>query len=213
MNWSALKGHSSALRNVWLLLALLSAAIPLAAGTDLIYVTNRGGTTIDVIDAATNKVVQTIGNIESPEVVRFSRDGSQLYIFSRAEPAQDFLIVMDRKSGKIVKKVPLSGWANEAQTTKDGKLILVCIRNTGTKAEDVGALDIIDATTLEKVKSIPVRRGLHDLAVTADGKYAAAGAPGRRFLVVFDLQKLEAAWEVQYNSGVHPIALANNPAR
>src|SRR6266849_6755406 len=172
MNWSVLKGHCSGRRHAWLLLGMLSAAIPLAAGSALIYVANRGGTTIDVIDAATNKVVQTIGNIESPEVVRFSPDGRQLYIFSRAE---DFLIVMDRKSGKIVKKVPLSGWANEAQTTKDGKLILVCIRNTGTKAEDMGALDIIDSTTLEKVKSIPVRRGLHDLAITADGKFAAAG--------------------------------------
>ena len=128
MNWSALKGHCSARRHVWLLLGMLSAAIPLAAASALIYVTNRGGTTIDVIDAATNKVVQTIGNIESPEVVRFSTDGRQLYIFSRAEPEKDFLIVMDRKSGKIVKKVAISGWANEAQTTKDGKLILVCIR-------------------------------------------------------------------------------------
>jgi YVTN family beta-propeller protein len=211
MNWSALKGHCSGRRHVWLLLGMLSAAIPLVAGTALIYVTNRGGTTIDVIDAATNKVVQSIGNIESPEVVRFSRDGRQLYIFSRAEPEKDFLIVMDRKSGKIVKKVPLSGWANEAQTTKDGKLILVCIRNTGAKAEDTGALDIIDTTTLEKVKSIPVRRGLHDIAITADGKFAAAGAPGGRFLVVFDLQKMESAWEVQYDSGVNPIAIENNP--
>ena len=209
MNWSARKGHCSGRRHVWLLLGMLSAAIPLAAGSALIYVTNRGGTTIDVIDAATNKVVQTIGNIESPEVVRFSSDGRQLYIFNRT--TENFLIVMDRKSGKIVKKVPLSGWANEAQTTKDGKLILVCIRQTGLKAEDVGALDIIDTTTLEKVKSIPVRRGLHDIAVTADGKYAAAGAPGGRFLVVFDLQKMEAAWEVQYDSGVNPIAIENNP--
>jgi YVTN family beta-propeller protein len=194
--------------HVWPLLGILSTAIPLTASTALIYVANRGGTTIDVIDAATNKVVHTIGNIESPEVVRFSPDGSQLYIFSRAE---NFLIVMDRKSEKIIKKVPLSGWANEAQTTKDGKLILICIRNTGIKAEDVGALDIIDTTTLEKVKSIPVRRGLHDLAVTADGKYVAAGAPGGRFLVVFDLQKMEAAWEVQYDSSVNPIAIENNP--
>lgn len=208
MNWSALKRHCSGLMHVWPLLGMLSAAIPLTASTALIYVANRGGTTIDVIDAATNKVVHTIGNIESPEVVRFSPDGRQLYIFSRAE---NFLIVMDRKSGKIIKKVPLSGWANEAQTTKDGKLILICIRNTGIKAEDVGALDIIDTTTLEKVKSIPVRRGLHDLAVTADGKYVAAGAPGGRFLVVFDLQKMEAAWEVQYDSSVNPIAIENNP--
>jgi YVTN family beta-propeller protein len=191
------------LRHLWILLAM-----PLAAGTALIYVTNRGGTTIDVIDSTTNKVVQTIGNIESPEVVRFSPDGSRLYIFSRAE---NFLIVMDRKSGKIVKKVPISGWANEAQTTNDGKLILVCIRNTGAEAVDAGALDMIDTTSLEKVKSIPVRRGLHDLAVTADGKYAAAGAPGGHFLVVFDLQKMETAWEVQYDTSVNPIAIENNP--
>src|SRR6202051_5048878 len=206
MNWSAVKGHCSGRRHVWLLLWMLSAATPLAAGSALIYVTNRGGTTIDVIDAATNKVVHTIGNIESPEVVQFSRDGSQLYIFSRAE---NFLIVMDRKSGKIVKKVPLSGWANEAQTTKDKKLILVCIRNTGTKAEDVGALDIISTATLEKVKSIPVRRGLHDLAITGDSKFAAAGSAGR-FLVVFDLQKMETAWELPYNTGLNPIAMENN---
>ena len=82
MNWTALKGHCSGRRHVWLLLGMLSAAVPLAAATALIYVTNRGGTTIDVIDAATNKVVHTIGNIESPEVVRFSPDGRQLYIFS-----------------------------------------------------------------------------------------------------------------------------------
>ena len=74
------------------------AALAAGTGTALIYVTNRGGTTIDVIDAATNKVVHTIGNIESPEVVRFSPDGRLLYIFSRTDPESNFLIVMDRKS-------------------------------------------------------------------------------------------------------------------
>src|SRR4029077_2895384 len=208
MNWSAFSGNYSGRKHVWLLIGMLSVAMPLAAGTAFIYVTNRGGTTISVIDAATNKVVQTIGNIESPEVVQFSPDGKQLYIFSRAE---NFLIVMDRKSEKVVKKVPISGWANEARTTRDGKRILVCIRNTGTEAVDTGALDIIDTATLEKVGSIPVRRGLHDLDVTADGKYAAAGAPGGHFMVVFDLQKMETAWEVQYTTSVNPIAIENNP--
>ena len=68
-------------KRLWFLGGLcILVALPLAAGTGLIYVTNRGGTTIDVIDSATNKVVHTIGNIESPEVVRFSPDGSRLYI-------------------------------------------------------------------------------------------------------------------------------------
>jgi YVTN family beta-propeller protein len=197
-------------KRFWFLSGLcILLAMPLAAGTVQIYVTNRGGTTIDVIDPATNKVVHSIGNIESPEVVRFSPDGSRLYIPNRG--LENVLIVMDRKSEKIVKKVPLSGWANEAQVTKDGKLILVCIRNTGTGVEDHGALDIIDAKSLEKVKSIPVERGLHDIAVTADGKYAAAGAPGGHFLVVFDLQKMEIAWRVQYNYPVNPVTIENNP--
>ena len=38
--------------------------------------------------------------------------------------------------------------------------MVICIRNTGTEAEDVGALDIIDSKSLEKIKSIPVKRGL-----------------------------------------------------
>jgi YVTN family beta-propeller protein len=72
-------------------------------------------------------------------------------------------------------------------------------------------LDIIDAKSLEKVKSIPTKRGLHDIAVTADGKYAAAGAPGGHFLVVFDLQSKEIAWQVPYDYPVNPIVIENNP--
>ena len=201
--------NSRTSKRLWFLGGLwIALALPLAAGSGLIYVTNRGGTTIDVIDSATNKVVHTIGNIESPEVVRFSPDGSRLYIPYRGA---NELLIMDRKSEKIIKRVPLSGWPNEAQTTKDGKLILVCIRNTATTVEDVGALDIIDAKSMEKVKSIPVERGLHDISVTGDGKYAAAGAPGGHLLVVFDLQKMEIAWRVHYDYGVNPLVIENNP--
>ena len=103
---STMKRYFCGRRGVWLLVGVLFVAAPLVAATARIYVTNRGGTTIDVIDPATNKVVETIKGIESPEVVRFSPDGSRLYIASRSV---DVLYVMDRKSGKYLKKVPLSG--------------------------------------------------------------------------------------------------------
>jgi YVTN family beta-propeller protein len=208
MNSTTMKKYACGRRNVWLLLGLLFAALPIAAATARIYVANRGGTTIDVIDPATNKVVEVIKGIESPEVIRFSPDGSRLYITSRSE---DVLDVRDRKSGKTIKKVPLSGWANDAMVTTDGKLIVICIRNTGMEAVDAGALDIIDAKSLEKVKSIPVRRGLHDVSLTVDGKFAAAGSPGGQFITVFDLQKMEIAWEVQYDQGVLPLIIESNP--
>jgi YVTN family beta-propeller protein len=208
MNSTTIKKHVRGRRNVWLFLGLLFAALPIAAATARIYVANRGGTTIDVIDPATNKVVEVIKGIESHEVIRFSPDGSRLYITSRSE---DVLDVRDRKSGKTIKKVPLSGWANDAQVTSDGRLIVICIRNTGQDAVDAGALDVIDSKSLEKVKSIPVRRGLHDVALTGDGKFAAAGSPGGQFITVFDLQKMEIAWEVQYDQGVLPLIIESNP--
>jgi YVTN family beta-propeller protein len=195
-------------RDVRLLIGLLIAAVPLAASTARVYVANRGGTTIDVIDTATNKVVETIRGIESPEVVRFSPDGNRLYITSRAE---DVLDVRDRKSGKTIKKVPLSGWANDAAVTGDGKLIVVAIRNTGVEAEDVGAVDIIDSKSLEKVKTIPVKRGLHDISLTGDGKFAAAGSPGGHIITVFDLQKMEIAWELPFDQGILPLIIESNP--
>ena len=208
MDFTTVKRYFCGRRSVGILLGVVFAALPLAAATVRVYVANRGGTTISIIDPATNKVVDVIRGIESPEVVRFSPDGSRLYITSRSE---DVLEVRDRKSGKTIKKVPLSGWANDAGVTTDGRLVVVCIRNTGTAAVDAGALDVIDTKSLEKVKSIPVRRGLHDVALTGDGKFAAAGSPGGQFITVFDLQKMEIAWEVQYDQGVLPVIIESNP--
>jgi YVTN family beta-propeller protein len=205
---TTMKKHFCGRTNVWLMVGALLAALPLAASTAHVYVANRGGTTIDIIDTTTNKVVDVIKGIESPEVVRFSPDGNRLYITSRSE---DVLDVRDRKTGKQIKKVPLSGWANDAQVTNDGKLIVICIRNTGLDAVDAGALDIIDSKTLVKVKSIPVKRGLHDVALTDDGKFAAAGSPGGKFFIVFDLQKMEIAWEMDYDQGVLPVIIESGP--
>ena len=63
--------------------------------------------------------------------------------------------------------------------TSDGKLVVVCIRNTSENAVDVGALDIIDTRTLERVKSIPVKRGLHDVTLNRRRKICGSGLAGR----------------------------------
>jgi DNA-binding beta-propeller fold protein YncE len=88
-------------------------AVPVFAATMQVYVTNNAGTTIDVIDVATNKVVQVLRNIEAPESARFSPDGSRVYVTA----AENVLTVFDRKSGKVIKRIPLSGHANDLQVT------------------------------------------------------------------------------------------------
>ena len=183
------------------MLAMLLAA-PLAAQTVQIYVSNHAGTTIDVIDATTNQIVQTIEGVEAPEGMQFSPDGSRVYITSAGE---DVLTVVDRAANRIIKKVPLSGHANDLVVTKDGKYVMVCI------AETPGAVDVIETSSLSLIKTIPSDFRMHDIVVTNDNKYAVAGSPEGQFVIVYDLATLEPVWDLELDRGVMPISLEHRP--
>src|SRR5947209_2866187 len=144
----------------WLMVMLAGATLgvgPAAADTVRVYVTNSAGDNIHVIDPATNKVVQVINGIEAAHGIAFAPDGSRVYVSDEAEGTLD---VFDRRSGKLIKKVALSNHPNNIAVTKDGSRIVVGI------ARDPGALDIIDATTLTRTKSVPVNGRLHNVYVT-----------------------------------------------
>jgi YVTN family beta-propeller protein len=175
----------------------------LVAGTSRIYVLNHAGTTIQVINPATNKTVQVIRDIEVPEGIGFSPDGSRVYIANSA--GENLLRVLDQKTGKVIKKIPLSGQPNDLAVTQDGRRILVCIHDIP------GGLDIIDATSLEKVKTIPSKNKLHDVILTPDGKYAVVGSYEGNFATVIDLQSKQAAWEIQFDKGVRTMAIETGP--
>ena len=179
-------------------------AIPLGAATTYIYVTNNADTTISVIDAATNKVVQAIDDIEVSHAIDFSPDGSRLYITQEYE---GIIRVLDRKTTKTIKIVPLSGRPNLLVVTPDGKRILVAIAENPPKA----AVDIVDTTSLRVVKTIPMKGWMHDIYVTKDGKYAIAGSQGDHSVVVIDLQTDQPVWEVKLDNEVLTIAIESNP--
>jgi YVTN family beta-propeller protein len=179
----------------------LLMAMPLAARTGLIYSANWLSGTIDVIDPVSNKVVQTI-KVDLPHGVNFSPDGRRIYVTSEDD---EVLHVLDRKTGELIKKVSLSGHPNNVTVTKDGGRILVCIRN------NPGALDIVDANSLTLKKSIPVNGGLHNNALTPDGKYVVAGSIWGNVVNVIDLQSEELAWVVKFDRGVRPLTVEANP--
>jgi YVTN family beta-propeller protein len=130
--------------------SFLLLAIPLAASSARIYVANSAGDTVDVIDPVTNKVVQVIDTMERPHGIGFSPNASRVYISNEGDRS---LSVVDRKTGKTMKKVPLSGRPNLFIVTKDGKRIIVCISENPPHA----GLDIVDTTSLERVKTIPTK--------------------------------------------------------
>src|SRR6202521_5981298 len=167
----------------------------------LIYVTNSAGDTVDVIDPATNKIVQVIRGIELPHGVAFSPDGSRVYISNESESMLD---VVDRRSGEILRKVSLSGRPNNIAITKDGDRVLVGIR------AEPGVVDVIDTTSLKRSKSIPVDGSVHNVFVTSDGKYAVSGSIENKAATIIDLQSEQAVWEVKFDSAVRPMAFEAN---
>jgi YVTN family beta-propeller protein len=184
-----------------LCLLLLLAPLPAAAGEVRIVVTNSAGDSVDLIDPATNKVVQSIAGIEVPHGIGFAPDGSRLYVSNEAESVLD---VVERTTGAIIAKVPLSERPNNIAVSRDGARVLVAI-NGGA-----GALDVIDAAALRLAKTIPMKGRMHNVYVTPDGKYAVAGSIPGKFAVVIDLATEQPAWEIAFEAGVRPMAFETN---
>jgi YVTN family beta-propeller protein len=182
---------------------LTLAPLPASADTVRIYITNSAGDTLDVVDPATNTVVQEIKDVVGAHGVSFSPDGARLYI---SDELTNTLDVYDRKTAALIKKTELSDHPNNIAVTKNGDRIVVAI------ARGKGGLDIVDASTLTLKKTIPTGGGrLHNVYVTPDGKYAIGGSIPAKKLYVFDLTTEELAWDLQMDLGVRPMAIETNP--
>jgi len=174
---------------------------PSSAEAVRIYVTNSAGDTIDVIDPATNQVVQVIRGIELPHGIAFSPDGTRVYVSNEAESVLD---VVDRTRGEILQKIPLSARPNNLAITKDGSRVLVGIR------AGAGVVDVIDTTSLKRTKSIPVDGSVHNVFVTPDGQYAVSGSIENKAATVIDLATEKVVWEVKFDRPVRPMAFETN---
>ena len=106
----------------------LSAAGNSNAKVVRIIQTNSAGDNVHVIDPATNKVVGVIEGIEVNHGAGVAPDGSRIYI---SDEAQSTLDVVDAKSLKITKRVPLSGHPNNVAIAPDGRRVFW---NTGRPA-------------------------------------------------------------------------------
>jgi len=184
-------------------LVLACASLPAAASTVRIYVTNSAGDSIHVIDPVSNRVVQEIKDVVGAHGIAFSPDAARVYVSNEETSTLD---VFDRKTGKLIKKVPLSDHPNNISVTKNGDRIVVAI------ARGKGGLDIVDAATLTLKKTISANGGrLHNVYVTPDNRYVVGGSIPAKTFYVFDLDKEQLAWAMPMDLGVRCMAIETNP--
>ena len=183
-------------------LFLIVTAAALNAATVRIVQTNAAGDSVMLIDPATNKVVGEINGIEVNHGAAVAPDGSRYYITNEAESTVD---IVDGKSLKILKRVPLTNHPNNIAVSKDGKRVYAAI------VAGAGAIDVIDAATMTRVKSIRTEGGIHNTYVTPDGKFVVAGSiPGKKITVI-DQKSEEILYTIPTEAGVRPICFETNP--
>src|SRR5919198_5897462 len=115
------------------------------ASTVRIVQTNAAGDSVMLIDPATNTVVGEIKDIEVNHGAAAAPDGSRFYITNEAESTLD---VVDAKTLKVTKKIPLTNHPNNVSISKDGRRVYAAI------VAGAGAVDVIDTGTMTRVKSI-----------------------------------------------------------
>ena len=183
----------------WIALCTISLA---AQNKVRIIQTNSAGDNVHIIDPATNTVVGVIEGIEVGHGAGVAPDGSRIYVSDEAESSLD---VVDGKTLKVFKRIPLSGHPNNMAVGRDGRRVYVGI------IQAPGGVDVIDAVSLQKVKTIPTRGTIHNAYVTPDGKYVVAGSIQGKTVNVIDAATEEPAWTLEMDLGVRPMTFNSNP--
>src|SRR6185503_11574908 len=150
----------------------------------------------------TNKVVGVIEDIEVPHGLTIAPGGSRIYVTDEALRTLD---VVDAKTLKVTKRIPLSGRPNNVDVSKDGAFVYVGIRDAP------GAVDVIETASLTKLKSIPVKGEIHNVYVTPDGKFAVAGSIAASTISVIDTSTNTLACMLTLSEGTCAMAFTRNP--
>ncbi len=164
--------------------------------------TNAAADHSTVIDPLTNKVIGEIRDIEIPHGIVGAPDGTQLYITNEALHSLD---IVDARTLRVKRRIPVSGRPNNVAVTSDGKKVYVAIM------EMPGTIDVIDVDSMQNIKSIPVEGAIHNVYVTPDSRYAVGGSIQTSTINVIDTQTDELVWTLEMSSGIRPMIFSQNP--
>ena len=134
---------------------------------------------------------------KNPHGIAVSPDKSRFYVSSESENVLD---IVERTSGKMLRRVPIGERPNNVAITHEGRRVYVCIRGESW-------VDIVDTTSMEKVKSVPVGRGPHNVYLSTDRKTMIATSMGEDKLTAIDTKSEEPLFAIPMGGVPRPLAI------
>jgi YVTN family beta-propeller protein len=132
-----------------------------------------------VIDTASNEVVERIATEEPPFYLEFTPDGRRLFALGVGSS----IAVIDPSENRVIDtiRMPARSVMGHSAFRPDGKELYVT-----NDADDM--VSVIDVESNKPVASIPVGRGPHGVASTANGRFVVVANRGGTMLSVIDTE-------------------------
>jgi YVTN family beta-propeller protein len=148
---------------------------------DVVSVTSNG---VQVIETATNQIVQTSYVGRAPHEGFISPDGQTIWVAVRG---QDHVAIVSRQSGEIIKRIRTAPGTSKVVFSPDGRLAWVNHLFTNE-------LVVIDVASRQIIKRIPISPeagGSADLAIAPDNEEVWLGHPNNGKTTVVDAKKFQ----------------------
>jgi len=171
-----------------------------------VYVANAKGTTLSVIETATNTKVANIEVGQKPVQVAFAPDGRSIYFSLNAENA---IGKVDMATRTLVGKVKVGGGPVQVFVTPDNRYVLAA--NQGTKDNPSTTVSIIDTTTFAVVKTVETGAGAHGVTIDPSGKHAYITNIYANDVAVLDLAEQQVVATIPVDAGPNGISFAPLP--
>jgi YVTN family beta-propeller protein len=177
-------------RGFMALFAMLAMGLGLTArraeAAPFAYVSNYGlhgeGSTVSVIDTATNTVVATVTVGSGPIGVAVTPDGKQVYVTNQGSGHSNTVSVIDAATNTVVATVTVGNAPNAVAVTPDGAHAYV----TDDSGSAPGHVSVIDTATNTVSAGVTVGTAPFDVAVTPDGAHAYVTNEGSGTVSVID---------------------------
>jgi YVTN family beta-propeller protein len=143
-----------------------------------VYVANSDGSTIDVINPRTYRVIGHVRVGAQPHYVIPSWDLRTLWV---NDSGGDDLVPIDPRTGRRGPAVPVTAPYN-LQFTPNGRYALVMVNRPAR-------IDVRDPRSMRLRRSIPLPCGIAHADFSADGSYLVAGCAATGYVIRVDLRR------------------------
>jgi len=209
---------------VLLLVLLLGCTSPPKTGPErAVYVANEKGASLSVVDAATNKVVETIALGGHPHNVNVSADGKYFFATNHSEDEEEeagkkeetehddhhaggesFVRILDARTLQLVNSIALEQFGAHVVPSHDGRSLFASDQG----ADFLEVLDLEEGTRLSRIKT---GHGPHGFVVSPNDQFVYTPNVASNDITVIDVAAQEAIGTIVPEYGGHacekPVAM------